>query len=77
MAEIPARFPPPMGRTTRDSDGTIRPVKEPVVVECGQTVRLGGVLVTCIRKVGHKPLFDHSNGYTEWWFDAPEGDTKA
>jgi hypothetical protein len=73
MSEQPQRFPPPHPKTTRNADGTVSPVMEPVVIECGQRARLGGVLVECIRRVGHpvRINYGHSNGYTEWAFDAP------
>lgn len=73
MSEIPARFPPPLSRSTVGADGMRVPVMEKPVVECGMVTRLGGELVVCIRRAGH-PVFinyAHSNGYKEWAFDEP------
>ena len=72
--EIPVRFPPPLAQTKRNAEGLRVPVMQEPVVECGQTVRLGGKLVQCIRQAGH-PVYvtwGHTNGYDEWCFDEEE-----
>jgi hypothetical protein len=73
MTDIPQRFPPPLSESERGPNGERRPVIQPPFIECGQTTRLGGVLVTCIRRQGHpvRINYGHTNGYTEWTFDTP------
>jgi hypothetical protein len=72
MNEIPVRFPPPLSRSTVNRQGIREPVMENPVIECGMEARLGGQLVVCIRRAGHpvRINYGHSNGYTEWAFDA-------
>lgn len=72
--EHPVRFPPPLSRS-KLVDGIRVPVMERPFIECGEKVQLGGVWVVCIRRKGH-PMFinyAHSNGYSEWCFDAAIG----
>ena len=71
--EYPVRFPPPLARSEVDAQGRRIPVMQKPFVECGEQVRLRGVLVVCIRRSGHpvRINYGHSNGYDEWCFSTP------
>lgn len=71
--EQPIRTPPPLAQS-KVVNGKRVPVIEQPFMECGQKVELRGIgWVQCVRRAGHLTdlVLGHSNGYTQWAFDAP------
>lgn len=71
--EHPISTPPPLAQS-KVVNGKRVPIMETPTIECGQKVELRGIgWVVCIRRKGHLTdlTLGHSNGYTQWAFDAP------